>query len=164
MRRLLFARRYALRLAVDIGNEVAVVVGAAVIFLDECRDRLDLVVNDQSTLRTARLERAYRRIKHIALAYQLFGACDVDYRTAVYLRRDRKRNTRRHVCLDKTRDYIDRRALRAYDKVDARGTRLLRKTAYRGLDLIRCGHHEVGKLVDDYHDLGQRRMLRGLLP
>ena len=43
--------------------------------------------------------------------------------------------------------------------MDARGTRLLRKTAYRGLDLIRCGHHEVGKLVDDYHDLGQRRML-----
>ncbi len=67
---------------------------------------------------------------------------------------------RRQVGLDDARDDVDRRALRRENQVDADGARHLREAADRLLDLLAGHHHQVGQLVDDDDDEGQRLAAR----
>ena len=73
----------------------------------------------------------------------------------VDLRDDAEGNTGREVGLDGARDDVDRRTLRSDNQVDADGTSQLGDTGYRGFHLTACGHDEVGKLIDDQHNVGQ---------
>jgi hypothetical protein len=61
----------------------------------------------------------------------------------------------RQVRLDDAGDDVDRRALRRHDQVDAGRARLLREALDQELDFLAGGHHQVGELVDDHHDLRQ---------
>ncbi len=69
------------------------------------------------------------------------------------LRGDVEGDPRRQVRLDHAGDDIDRRPLRRHDQVDARRARLLREPLDQEFDFLASGHHQVGKFVDDHHDL-----------
>ena len=79
----------------------------------------------------------------------------VENRAAVDLRSHFEGNSRRQIRLDKPRDDVARRALRRHDKVDARGSRELRKAGYRAFDLLARDHHQVRQLVDYADDVRQ---------
>ena len=61
-----------------------------------------------------------------------------------------------HVGLDHAGDDVHARALRGEHEVDADRARLLREADDRVLDVGRRDHHQVGELVDDAEDVGQR--------
>ena len=46
-------------------------------------------------------------------------------------------------------------SLRRHDQVDAGRARLLGEALDEEFDLLAGGHHQIGKLVDDHHDLRQ---------
>ena len=72
------------------------------------------------------------------------------------LRADREGDARRDVRFDQPGDDVDRRALRRDDQVDAGRARELREAHDRRFDFRRRDEHEIGELVDDDHDVGQR--------
>ncbi len=72
------------------------------------------------------------------------------------LRGDLKADPGREVGLDRAGDDIDRGALRGHDQVNAGRPRHLRKALDAGLDLLARDHHQVGHLVDDDDDIGDR--------
>ena len=60
------------------------------------------------------------------------------------------------LALIKPGDDIDRRTLRREHQMDADGARHLRQPRDRLFDLVAGDHHQVGQLVDDDDDVGQR--------
>ena len=84
-------------------------------------------------------------------------------RAAVDLRGDLEGNARRKIRLNRAGDDVDRGTLRRHDEVDAGGARHLRQTLDRALDVLASDHHQVGHLVDDDDDVGQRRQFHRLL-
>ena len=93
--------------------------------------------------------------QHIAFSEQLFRAVHIDDRPGIHAGRNRKCDSRRHVCLDQSGDDVDGRTLGGNDQMDTCCTRQLRQTADGILDFTRGNHHEVSQLVDDDHDLRQ---------
>ena len=67
------------------------------------------------------------------------------------------------VRLDRAGDDVDGRALRRHDQVDAGGARHLREALDGAFDVLAGDHHQVGHLVDDDDDVGQRRQVHRLL-
>src|SRR5229473_3097979 len=131
----------------------------------EVDDRLDLGVADEGPLDAGRLAGIDRLVQHIAAAEKLLCATRVEDHAAVDLRADRERDTRGDIGLDETRDDVGRRPLCGDDQVDADRPRELSDAADQLLDLARRHHHQVGKLVDDDHDIRNlaREALGGLL-
>jgi hypothetical protein len=95
-------------------------------------------------------------VEHVALAEQLLGALLAENGAAVDLRRHLEGDAGREVRLDRAGDDVDRRALRGHDQVDAGGARHLGEALDRAFDLLAGDHHQVGHLVDDDDDVGQR--------
>ena len=114
---------------------------------------LHLFIGNERALAAGRLAGAVRMKQHIAAAEQLFGARCVENDAAVDRRADRKRAPRGDVRLDEPRDDIRARTLRCDDQMDARGTAELRDAADRIFDVLGRDHHQVGKLIDDDHEL-----------
>ena len=95
-------------------------------------------------------------VEHVALAEQLLGALLAEDGAAVDLRGDLEGDAGREVRLDGAGDDVDRRALRRQDHMDAGGARHLREALDRAFDVLAGDHHQVGHLVDDDDDVGQR--------
>ena len=123
--------------------------------LEMAHDLLDLFVGDERAVDAADAAAA-RHVEHVALAEQLFGALLAQDGAAVDLRRDLEGDAGREVRLDRAGDDVDRRTLRGEDDVDAGGARHLREALHRAFDVLAGDHHQVGHLVDDDDDVGQR--------
>ena len=95
-------------------------------------------------------------VEHVALAEQLLGAHLAENGAAVDLRGHLEGDAGREVRLDGAGDDVDRRALRREDDVHAGGARHLRQALHRAFDVLAGDHHQVGHLVDDDDDVGQR--------
>ena len=118
-------------------------------------DLLDFVVGDERAVHAADAAAA-GHVEHVALAEQLLGALLAEDGAAVDLRGDLEGDAGREVRLDRAGDDVDRRALRGEDDVDAGGARHLREALDRAFDVLAGDHHQVGHLVDDDDDVGQR--------
>ena len=102
-------------------------------------------------------------VEHVALAEQLLGALLAQDGAAVDLGGDLERDAGREIRLDGAGDDVDRRPLRRQDHVDAGGARHLREPLHRAFDVLAGDHHQVGHLVDDHDDEGQRLEIELLL-
>ena len=67
-----------------------------------------------------------------------------------------------HVGLDEAGDDVDRGTLRGEHEVDADGAGHLREARDRLFDVGAVEHHQVGELVDDDDDVGQRLLVHVL--
>ena len=94
-------------------------------------------------------------VEHVALAEQLLGALLAEDGARIDLGGDREADPGRQIGLDDAGDDVDRGALGRHDQVDAGRARLLGEALDQELDLLAGGHHQIGELVDDDHDLRQ---------
>ena len=117
-------------------------------------DRAHFLVADERAVDADDLLAA-GHVEHVALAQQLLGALLAEDRAAVDLARHLEADAGRQIGLDDAGDDVDRRPLGRHDQVDAGRARLLRQPLDQELDLLAGGHHQVGELVDDHHDLRQ---------
>ena len=125
-------------------------------------DLLDLLVGDERPVHAADAAAA-GHVEHVALAEQLLGALLAQDGAAVDLRGDLEGDAGREIRLDRAGDDVDRRPLRRQDHVQAGGARHLRQPLHRAFDVLAGDHHQVGHLVDDDDDVGQRLELELLL-
>ena len=132
------------------------VVGRLALLAQEAGQPRALLLGDVRAVQTDEARRRGRQEQHVAAAEQLLGAVAVENRPRVDLRRHAERDARRQVGLDEPGDDVDRRPLRRENQVDADGARHLREPRDRLLDLVAGDHHQVGQLVDDDDDEGQR--------
>ncbi len=123
---------------------------------------LDLVVGDEWAVDAADAAAA-GHVEHVALAEQLLGAHLAEDGAAVDLGRHLEGDAGREVRLDRAGDDVDRRALGREDHVDAGGAGHLGEALDGALDLLAGDHHQVGHLVDDDDDVGQRREIHDLV-
>src|SRR5471032_3127028 len=130
-------------------------VGRRALRPEMTHDILDLGVADEGAVHARDLAAA-GHVEHVALAQQLFAALLAENGATVDLGRDLEGDTGREVRLDGARDDVDRRSLRRHHDVDAGGARHLGQTLDRRFDLLARDQHQVGHLVDDDHDEGQR--------
>ncbi len=100
--------------------------------------------------------RAVRQIEHVAAAEQRLGAVGVEDGARIDLGGHAERHAGREVGLDQSGDDIDRRPLRGQHQVNADGARHLRQARDGSFDVLPVEHHQVGQLVDDDDDVGQR--------
>ena len=70
---------------------------------------------------------------------------------------DGKGNPARHICLDEAGHNVHGRALRSDDQMDTDGPRFGRQATDRRFHVVGRKHHEIGQLVNDQHEIGQRR-------
>ncbi len=117
-------------------------------------DGADFLVADEGPVDTRDLLAA-GHVEHVALTQQLFGALLAEDGAGIDLGRDREADAGRQIGLDDAGDDVDRGALGRHDEVDARRACLLGEALDQEFDLLACGHHQVGELVDDHHDLRQ---------
>ena len=87
---------------------------------------------------------------------QGLGPVDVEDHPGVGLAGDGKGDARGDVGLDHAGDDVGRGTLGGHHQVDADGPRFLGQADDVVLHLLRRDHHEVGQLVDDDEDVGQR--------
>ena len=118
-------------------------------------DLLDLGVGDEGPVHAGDAAAA-RHVQHVALAEQLLGALLAEDGAAVDLAGHLEGDAGREIRLDRAGDDVDRGALRRHDEVDAGGARHLGEALDRAFDVLAGDHHQVGHLVDDDDDVGQR--------
>ncbi len=123
--------------------------------LEVAHHLLDFLVGAERAVHAADAAAA-RHVEHVALAEQLLGALLAQDGAAVDLRGDLEGDAGREVRLDGAGDDVDRRTLGGEDHVDAGGARHLREALHRAFDVLAGDHHQVGHLVDDDDDVGQR--------
>ena len=123
--------------------------------LEPFHQPLGLLGADEGALDSLRLALAGRQEEHVAVAEQRFGAVAVEDGPAVHLGGDPEGDPTREIRLDKAGDDVHRGPLGGEDEVDPDGAGLLRQHRERGLHLRRHGHHEVGELVHDDHQMGK---------
>ena len=116
----------------------------------------DLFFRDERRVQAMHARRSRRQVEHVAASQQRFGAIGVENGARVDLGRHAERNAGREVGLDQAGDDVDRRPLRRQHQVNADGARHLRQARDRFFDVARVEHHQVGQLVDDDDDVGQR--------
>ncbi len=124
---------------------------------------MHFLVGDERAVHALRITAAGRQVEHVALAEQCFRAHLVEDSARVDLARHLERHARRHVGLDQTGDDVDRGALRRQHQMNAGGARLLRQTRDQLFHLLADHHHQIGQLVDKYHDEGQLLQRFGML-
>ena len=98
---------------------------------------------------------AHRQIEHIAHAQQSLSPHLVKDSARVDFAADLKRNARRHIGLDQTRNHIHARALRGQNQVDASGAGFLRQTRNQLFNFFAHHHHQIGQFVDNDNDMRQ---------
>ncbi len=134
----------------------------AALRLEVTNDLLDLLVRAERPVHAADAAAA-GHVEHVALTKQLLGALLAQDGPAVDLGRDLERDAGREVRLDRAGDDVDRGALGREHDVQAGGACHLRQALHRALDVLARDHHQVGHLVDDHDDIGQRRQVHRLL-
>ncbi len=102
---------------------------------------------------------ARRQKEHVAAAQQRFGAVGVEDGARVDLGGQAEADARGNVGLDEAGDDVDAGPLRGEDEVNADGARHLREARDGLFDVGAVEHHQVGELVDDDDDVGQRLFL-----
>jgi hypothetical protein len=102
---------------------------------------------------------AGRQEEHVAAAEQSLGAVGVDDGARVDLGGEAEAHARGHVGLDEAGDDVDRGPLRGEDEMDADGAGHLREAGDGFFDVGAVEHHQVGELVDDDDDVGQRLLV-----
>ena len=128
-------------------------VRIAALGTDEVRDGLHFGRVDEAALQANQV--IARRQQHVTAADELVGPASVEDGPAVDLRGHAEGHAAGEVGLDGAGDDVDRRALRGDDQVNADGPRQLRQTCNGHLHLLARRHDQVGKLVDDEHDVRQ---------
>ena len=109
-----------------------------------------------------------REEEHVSQPEQLVGAPGVEDDPGIDLGRDAEGDAAAEVVLDRAGDDVDRRPLGGHDEVDADGPGQLGQAGDAALDLLGADHHQLGQLVDDDDDVGERLedllLLLGQLP
>ena len=95
-----------------------------------------------------------RAKEHIALSAQGFRAAAIENGARVNLRRYLKGDPRGKVRLNHAGNHIHAGALGGNDRVDSNGTRELGNPREGGFHIGSGGEHNVGKLVDNQHEVG----------
>ena len=127
--------------------------------LPECGHGGDFFFGYKGRMNTLHAAGSGWQIQHVAASQQALGAVGVDDGSRVHLGRQAEAHTRGHVRLDEAGDDIDRRPLRGEHKVDADSAGHLRQPRDRLFHVGAVEHHQVGKLVDDDDDVGQRLLV-----
>ena len=117
----------------------------------------DLRVGDETALNPLQLRHIRPHEQHIAATEQPFRTRRVENNAAIDLTGDGKGDTGGKVGLDQPRHNISTGALGCQDQVDASGARHLCQATNLALNVIGGGHHQVGQLVDNEDNVGQRR-------
>ena len=91
--------------------------------------------------------------EHIALAEQVLRAAHVNDRPRVSHRGQRERHSGRDVGLDRAGEHVDGRSLCRQHQMDADSSGHLRQAHDVLLHFLLRGHHQVGKLINDDHDM-----------
>ena len=102
---------------------------------------------------------AGRQIEHIAFAEQAFGAVGIDDGARVDLGGEAEAHAGGDVGLDEAGDDVDAGPLRGEHQVDADGAGHLGEAGDGLFDVGAVEHHQVGELVDDDDDVGQRLLV-----
>ncbi len=100
-----------------------------------------------------------RQEEHVAAAEQRFGAVGVEDGARVDLGGQAEADARGNVGLDEAGDDVDAGPLRGEDQMNADGARHLREARDGLFHVGAVEHHQVGELVDDDDDVGQRLLL-----
>ena len=132
------------------------VVNGLALLPQKAREPRALLLGDVRAVEPYRTRRPRRHEQHVAAPEQLFCAVAVENRSRVDLRLHAERDARRQVRLDQAGDDVDRRPLCREQQVHADRARHLRQARDRLFDVAARHHHEVGELVDDDHDVGER--------
>src|SRR5580704_7629222 len=123
--------------------------------LQMTHDALDLLVGNERSMHAADAAAA-DHVEHVALAEQLLGALLAENGAAIDLRGHLEGYASREIGFDRAGNHVNRGTLRRQDHMQAGGARHLRQPLYRAFDILARYHHQVGHLVDDYDDIGQR--------
>ena len=94
--------------------------------------------------------------EHVAAAQEPIRTGYIQNDATVGLAGNGKGNARREVGLNQTRNYVNRRALRGNNQVDAHGAGHLRQPADMFFHFLRRRHHQIGHFVHNHDDIGQR--------
>lgn len=124
-------------------------------FLNELDHVLHFLRTQKRALHARRHSHGVRLVQHIAVAEQFFRTRGIENGTGVDLLHDLERHTRGKVGFDDTRNDVDGRTLRREHQMDTRRARFLRQALDAVLDILFGDHHQIGKFVDDEHDLRQ---------
>ena len=135
-----------------------------IVFLDEFRHRFHLGVADEATLDALGFALAQGGIEHVATAHQLFRALGIQDDPGLHGGGHGKGNPAGDVGLHEACDHIGRGTLGGDDQVHPGGAAHLGNPADGLLHLLSRHQHQVGQLVNDYHNLGQGIPLPGALP
>ncbi len=125
------------------------------VLLDEARDAGDLLVADPRALR-ADQQSVLRLEEHVAASDEVFRAGFVENRPRVNRLGGLEGDAPRNVRLDRPCDDLRVGTLRGEDEVDARRAGFRRQPPDVGHDVFRARRHQVGHLVDDDDDVGDR--------
>ncbi|SAJ34031.1 Uncharacterised protein [Enterobacter cloacae] len=116
---------------------------------------MHFLVANKCTVDTHRRGGVRAGIEHITHPQQRLCTALVKDSTRVNFTRHGKRDTGRDVCLNKTGDNVYGRTLRCQHQVDARRTRFLCQTRNQLFHFLANGHHQVGELIHQHHDVRQ---------
>ena len=129
------------------------------LFLPERGDGGDLFFGDEGCVDALHAAGAGGKVEHVALAEEGFGAVAVDDGARIDLGGQAEADAGGDVGLDEAGDDIDGWALRGQHKMDADGAGHLREAGDGLFDVGAVEHHQVGELVDDDDDVGQRLLV-----
>src|ERR1039458_246723 len=146
------------------GDEERLVVLRRRLLLPAIHDAADFRLGDEGPVEADEARRSRRKEQHVALAQQVLGAHAVEDGARIHPGGHAEADPRGEVRLDDAGDDVHAGALRGQHQVHADGARHLRQARDAFLDVAALEHHEVGQLVDENHDVGQRlEVLLGLL-
>jgi hypothetical protein len=127
--------------------------------LPEIHHAVDFGLGDERAVNARQRRRAGRQEQHVALAQQVLGAHHVEDGAAVHARGHAEADARGEVRLDEAGDHVHAGALRGQHQVHADRARHLRQARDRLFHVAAFEHHQIGQLVDQDQDVGQRLQL-----
>ena len=125
-------------------------------FLDVANHPLDFLGGAVAALHPDGLGQTVGKVQHIPVSQQLFCAANIQDTPGVHLTLDGQGDPAGHVGFDESCNDIRRRPLGGDDQVHPGSSCFLGDPAHRILHFLGGGHHQIRKLVNDDHDLGQR--------
>ncbi|MBA7641620.1 hypothetical protein ES703_49305 [subsurface metagenome] len=116
-------------------------------------DPLYLRLVNKSALSTNQVARARLQKQHITFAEQRFGAILVKDNSAVHPRCNTETNPGRHIRFYQAGNNRCLRPLSSQNNMNTNRSALLCKTNNIGFYLLGRSHHQIGKLIDYYHNI-----------
>jgi hypothetical protein len=121
--------------------------------LDMIDHSLDFISLDIDSLDTRTRHSTGREVEHISASEEILCSDRIEDGARVYLGCDGECYSRRYICLDKSRDDIDRWSLCREYHMESYSTSLLSDTSDRTFYFFFVpAHHEVSELIDDDDD------------